>query len=103
MEIEGNVPKPESVGINPFYVFIYLVVFAGIFVFPGFVFSFSLDGYSWTNISTLYLFLVPAFLFSVVGIMTVRRKYSILWALIFAAIAFGVIWKMGWGDMTLCC
>jgi len=100
MEIEENIPKPESVGINPFYVFIYLAVFAGIFVFPGFVFAFSLDGYSLDNLSTLYLYLAPAFLFSLVGIMTVRRKFSVIWALIFAAIAFGVTWKMGWGGFV---
>ncbi len=100
MEIEENVPKPESVGINPFYVFIYLAVFAGIFVFPGLVYGFNVDGYSLANLSTLYLYLAPAFLFSLVGIMTVRRKYSVLWAFIFAAITFGLIWKMGWGDFV---
>lgn len=100
MENESDIPKPEPVGINPFYVLLYLVVFAGIFVFPGFVFGFSVSGYSLDNLSTLYLYLVPAFLFALVGIMTVKRKYSVIWALIFAAIAFGVIWKMGWGDFV---
>lgn len=100
MENESNIPKPESVGINPFYTFLYLVVFAGIFVFPGFVFGFSVSGYSLDNLSTLYLYLVPAFLFSLVGIMTVKRKYSAIWALLFAGIAFVLVWKMGWGGFV---
>jgi hypothetical protein len=100
MEVEENVPKPEPVGINPIFVLIYLVVFAGIFVFPGFVYGFSLEEYSLTNLSTLYLYLIPAFLFSLVGIMTVSRKYSLVWAFIFAGIAFGVVWRMGWGNFV---
>ncbi len=99
MENEENIPVPEKVGANPFFVILYLLVFVGMILYPAFVYGFSLSSYTWPNILSLFVYLVPAFFFALFGIMTVRSKLSFVYAICSAVVGLiGVVFveQMGW-------
>jgi len=99
MENEENIPVPEKVGANPFFVILYLLVFVGVVVCPGFFYGFSLSSYTWPNLLSLFIYLVPAFFFALFGIMTVRSKLSFVYAICAAVVGLiGVVFveQMGW-------
>lgn len=91
MSEDANIPKPERIGANPFFVILYLLVFAGIVLYPGYVNGFSLRNFSWENYSDLKGHLIPAFFFALAGIMTVRVKKSIIFAFCAAAISLFIL------------
>lgn len=86
--IMTNIPLPEREGTNPVAVFIYLIVFAGIFVYPGYVNGFTVPAYRWVMIAPLLGHLIPAFFFSLIGIMTSRSKMSFIYALCSIVVAY---------------
>ena len=76
---DSNIPKPEAVGANPLFMFLYLAVFVGVVLYPGFKFGFNLDNYSVNNFMALKGTLIPAFVFALFGTMTVRNKKSFIY------------------------
>ncbi len=97
--IGENIPKPERLGANPFFVILYLLVFVGMVLYMGFLYGWSFESYSWENITNLKGHLIPAFMFGLAGIMTVRSKKSFVYAICAAAVTLLILVflsQMGW-------
>jgi len=97
--MEEGIPKPERIGAHPIFVFLYLLVFVGIVLYPGYVYGFNLMYYTLDNILSLFGYLVPAFLFALTGIMTLRRERSVVYAVCAAIVGLLImvfVSQMGW-------
>ncbi|MBT4917344.1 hypothetical protein HN709_00895 [Candidatus Peregrinibacteria bacterium] len=86
-----EMPKPERQGAHPIFVAIYLILFVGVSAYPAYLNGVSLSSYGFDSLLPISGYLVPAFFFSLIGILSVRGKNSVIIALVGALISFAVL------------
>jgi len=94
-----GVPKPERMGVHPLFMVVYIVVFFAAFALPGFFYGWDLGSYTVDRFKDLSFYFVPALMFSLFGIMTLRNKKSPIYALSAALIGLIIIvfiYQVGW-------
>lgn len=86
-----EMPKPERQGAHPIFVVLYLILFVGSVAYPAYLNGVSLDTYRPEMILPISGYLVPAFFFSLIGILSVRGKNSVIIALVGSLISFALL------------
>lgn len=100
--MEGNQMQENSPVVperSKIFDIIYMLVFVVLLGYCVYVFALNFDNYTEEQLIGMSYYMVPAFFFSVVGLIAVRSTKSIVWALIAAVVSGGLLfafYKLFW-------